>query len=95
MSRSTAAAGADSPATLLGPTAFGLGLAAVAGICPWFFFGMLPVMLICGALALTLGLAGIHYAQRGIGRLWMTVTGTVLGAIGFVWPFVIFLPLFW
>ncbi|KUN03092.1 hypothetical protein AQI95_24320 [Streptomyces yokosukanensis] len=95
MSRTSTPEGADAPATLLGPTALGLGLAAAAGLCPLLTFGLLPVMLICGGLAVTFGLTGIHYARRGIGRLWTATTGTVLGAIGFVYPFVLFLPLFW
>ncbi|MER5547393.1 hypothetical protein ABT072_34290 [Streptomyces sp. NPDC002589] len=91
MSRSAASQGADSPAVLLGPTALGLGLAAAAGLCPWLTFGLIPVMLICGALAFTLGLGGIHYAFRGIGRMWMAATGAVLGGIGFACPLVLFL----
>ncbi|MEU2712073.1 hypothetical protein [Streptomyces sp. NPDC007205] len=94
MARSTASAGTDSPATLLGPTALGLGGAAAAGLCPWLTFGLIPVMLIGGALAVVFGLTGIHYALRGIGRLWTAATGAVLGTIGFAYPFVLFLAFF-
>lgn len=95
MSGSTASDGADSPAVLLGPTALGLGLAGVAGLCPWLTLGLIVVMLICGPLAVTFGLMGVHYARRGIGRLWTGATGAVLGAIAFVYPFVLFMPFFW
>ncbi|MEU6283312.1 hypothetical protein [Streptomyces sp. NPDC047028] len=90
MSGSTARDGVESPAVLFGPTSLGLGLAASAGLCPWLFFGLLPVMLICGALAFAFGLSGIYSAQRGVGRMWMATTGTVLGVTGFAWPVVLF-----
>ncbi|WP_107480916.1 hypothetical protein [Streptomyces sp. IMTB 2501] len=67
-----------------------LGIAAVSGLWPTLTFVMLPVMLIAGAPAFGFGLVGIHHALRGIGHLWMAVTGTVLGAIGSAYPFVLF-----
>lgn len=85
---------ADTPATALGPTALVLGLVAASGLWPTLTFGLLPVMLIGGGLAVVLGLTGVHYAIRGIGRLWVAVTGTVLGALGLIYPFVLFLPFF-
>ncbi|MEU9478166.1 hypothetical protein [Streptomyces sp. NPDC048191] len=87
--------GADTPAALLGPVSFGLGLAAAAGLWPPLTFYLFPVMLICGALAFALGLAGIHYAFRGIGRMWMAATGALLGALGFAWPVFLFTQVYW
>lgn len=69
----------DTPAVALGPTALVLGVISVAGA-----FVALPMMIIAGALAVTLGAAGIHYACHGVGRLWAAIAGTTLGAIGFV-----------
>ncbi|MEU0005448.1 hypothetical protein ABZ079_14455 [Streptomyces sp. NPDC006314] len=84
---------ADTPATALGPTALVLGLVAAPGLWPTLTFGLLPVMLIAGGLAVVLGLTGVHYALHGIGRLWIATTGTVLGALGLAYPFVLVLPL--
>ncbi|MEV6117101.1 hypothetical protein AB0L59_32620 [Streptomyces sp. NPDC052109] len=95
MAESTRPDGADSPAILLAPTALGLGIAAAAGLFPWLTLGLTPVMLVAGALAFTFGLTGIHYALRGIGRLWMAATGAVLGALGFIWPVVLFTGYLW
>ncbi|WP_138897265.1 hypothetical protein [Streptomyces chryseus] len=38
---------------------------------------------IAGPLAITAGVAGIHYAHHGTGRLWTAITGTILGAAAF------------
>ncbi|WP_225827799.1 hypothetical protein [Streptomyces naphthomycinicus] len=84
----------DSPAVALGPTALFLGLGAATGLLPQLTLGLFPLMLIGGALAVVFGLTGVHYALRGIGRLWIATTGAVLGAIAFAYPFVLFLP-FW
>ncbi|WP_129305553.1 hypothetical protein [Streptomyces sp. L2] len=89
MAGSTTPGGVESPAALFGPTSLGLGLAAAAGLCPWLFFGLFPVMLICGALAFAFGLSGVYSAQRGVGRMWMATAGTVLGVVGFAWPVVL------
>ncbi|MCC5475468.1 hypothetical protein [Streptomyces barringtoniae] len=94
MSESTTPEPADSPAAALGCTALFLGLAAATDLWPTLTFGLFPVSLIAGGLAVVLGLAGVHYARRGIGRMWIAVTGTVLGAIGFAWPVALFLTLF-
>ncbi|MEU0370165.1 hypothetical protein ABZ070_07860 [Streptomyces sp. NPDC006283] len=74
----------DTPAVALGRTALALGaVSAVGAWVPVLAFFTLPWGAIAGALAVTLGLAGIHYARNGIGRLWTAVAGTTLGAIGF------------
>ncbi|GLX47125.1 hypothetical protein Shyhy01_00750 [Streptomyces hygroscopicus subsp. hygroscopicus] len=77
----------DSPATLLGPTSLVLGIVGALGICPPLM--LFPLTLLAGALAVTFGLAGVHYARRGVGRMWPAVTGTVLGAAGFVYPWLL------
>ncbi|MEV6841324.1 hypothetical protein AB0N17_43840 [Streptomyces sp. NPDC051133] len=84
----------DSPAVALGPTSLFLGIGAATGLLPWLTLGLFPVMIIGGALAVVLGLSGVHYARLGIGRMWLAVTGTVLGAIAFAYPFWVFMPLF-
>ncbi|MFH8337207.1 hypothetical protein [Streptomyces sp. AM6-12] len=81
----------DSPATLLGPTALVLGAVAALGICPLLM--LFPLTVLAGALAVTFGLAGIHYARRGLGRMWPAATGTVLGAAGFLCPWVLLVAL--
>ncbi|MEV7869669.1 hypothetical protein AB0P17_27065 [Streptomyces sp. NPDC088124] len=73
----------DTPADALGPTALVLGALSAAGVCVPALF-LFPWAVIAGALAVTLGAAGIRYALRGTGRLWTAVTGTVLGAVGFL-----------
>ncbi|MEV7504958.1 hypothetical protein [Streptomyces sp. NPDC093018] len=94
----TAPGPSDSPATLLGPISLALGCAALLGpVCLALGFTdaewpialallLLPVTLFGGILAITLGLPGLHYAQRGIGRMWPAATGTALGAAAFVLP---------
>ena len=37
-----------------------------------------------GALAVTFGTMGLHYARKGTGRLWPAAAGTTLGAIGLI-----------
>ncbi|MFC9427608.1 hypothetical protein [Streptomyces sp. NPDC056987] len=73
----------DTPADALGPTALVLGALSTVGVCVPALF-LFPWAVIAGALAVTLGAAGIRYALHGIGRLWTAVAGTVLGAAGFV-----------
>ncbi|GHH11822.1 hypothetical protein [Streptomyces lanatus] len=67
----------DTPATALGPTALVLGALSTLGI-----YLFLPFTVIAGGLAMTLGTAGIHYARQGVGRMWISVLGTALGAAG-------------
>ncbi|OEJ27637.1 hypothetical protein AR457_27435 [Streptomyces agglomeratus] len=78
----------DTPAVALGPTALVLG--AVTAIWPWV--PLFPVALLAGPLSVTFGVAGMYYAGQGIGRMWTAVTGTVLGAAGFVGVFLLFVP---
>jgi hypothetical protein len=73
----------DTPAVALGPTALVLGVISAAPWVPGLMFATLPFSFIAGALAVTLGAAGIHHARRGTGRLWTAIAGTTLGAIGF------------
>ncbi|WP_251021424.1 hypothetical protein [Streptomyces sp. ISL-98] len=68
----------DTPAVALGPTALVLGAVSVV-----FAYVMFPWAIIAGALAVTLGAAGIHNARHGIGRLWTAIAGTTLGGLGF------------
>jgi hypothetical protein len=92
MSGSTPADCDDTPAAALGPVALFLGLVAAVGLLPWLTLFMFPVMLIGGGLAVTFGLMGVHYAGRGIGRRWISVTGAVLGALALAYPFVVLSP---
>jgi hypothetical protein len=80
MTSSTASGDKDSPATALGPTALVLGLFSAVGT--WAF--LFPWTVLAGALAVTFGATGLHYARRGTGRLWPAAAGTALGAIGFI-----------
>ncbi|WP_033308946.1 hypothetical protein RFN58_25960 [Streptomyces iakyrus] len=80
MTSSTASGDKDSPATALGPTALVLGVFSAVGT--WAF--LFPWTVLAGALAVTFGAMGLHYARRGTGRLWPAAAGTVLGAIGFI-----------
>ncbi|WP_327352334.1 hypothetical protein [Streptomyces sp. NBC_01304] len=90
----TAPSQADAPAVALGPTALVLGAPSALGVwVPELGFAVLPLVFIAGALAVTLGAAGIHYARRGIGRAWIALTGTVLGAVGFFGVVSLFLAL--
>ncbi|MEU1709196.1 hypothetical protein ABZ478_28190 [Streptomyces sp. NPDC005706] len=79
----------DTPAVALGPTALVLGAIAAPGVWPGLMFAVMPWSWLAGALAVTFGLAGIHYARRGIGRMWPAVTGTVLGTLGLAGFFVL------
>ncbi|MFJ1543534.1 hypothetical protein [Streptomyces sp. NPDC088246] len=73
----------DTPAVALGPTALVLGSISAVGV--WVpALAMFPWAVIAGALAVTLGAAGIHCARHGTGRLWTAIAGTTLGIIGFV-----------
>ncbi|MCX5343329.1 hypothetical protein [Streptomyces atratus] len=75
----------DTPAVALGPTALVLGAISATGTwAPALAFVAFPWAIIAGGLAVTLGVAGIHYARHGTGRLWTAIAGTTLGAIGFV-----------
>jgi hypothetical protein len=71
---------ADSPATALGPTALVLG--AFSAVSTWAF--LIPWSLLTGALAVTFGAMGMHYALKGTGRLWSAAAGTTLGAVGVI-----------
>ncbi|ANP50180.1 hypothetical protein J2Z21_001100 [Streptomyces griseochromogenes] len=71
----------DAPAVALGPTSLVLGAVAATGVWPSLALAMLPWSFIAGPLALAFGLAGVHYARRGIGRMWTAVVGTALGAV--------------
>ncbi|MFF9087830.1 hypothetical protein ACF1BE_15665 [Streptomyces sp. NPDC014991] len=84
---------ADTPAGGLSPTALVLGTMAAAGVWPTLTFGLLPVMVVAGGLAVTFGLAGVHHARRGVGQLWTAVTGTVLGTVGLLHPLVLLMAL--
>jgi hypothetical protein len=79
MTSSKASKETDSPATALGPTALVLGTFSAAGT--WAF--LFPWTVLAGALAMTFGAMGLHYARRGMGRVWTAAAGAVLGAIGF------------
>ncbi|MEW2259988.1 hypothetical protein [Streptomyces sp. NPDC047869] len=79
----------DTPAVALGPTALVLGVIAAPGLWPGLMFVVTPWSWLAGALAVTFGLAGIHYARRGTGRMWPAVTGTVLGFLGLASFFVL------
>nr|WP_298559745.1 hypothetical protein [uncultured Streptomyces sp.] len=80
MTSSTAPGETDSPATALGPTALILG--AFSAVGTWAF--LIPWTVLAGALAVTFGTMGLHYARKGTGRLWPAAGGTTLGAIGLV-----------
>ncbi|MFF7310494.1 hypothetical protein [Streptomyces sp. NPDC008137] len=78
MAGSTTSTATDSPATALGPTALVLGAFSAAGT--WAF--LIPWTVLAGALAITFGAMGMHYARKGMGRLWTAAAGTTLGAVG-------------
>ncbi|MER7483050.1 hypothetical protein ABTX60_36345 [Streptomyces sp. NPDC126510] len=80
MTSSTASETPDSPATALGPTALVLGVFSAVGT--WAF--LFPWTVLAGALAMTFGAMGLHYARRGMGRVWPAAAGATLGAIGFI-----------
>ncbi|WP_460071788.1 hypothetical protein [Streptomyces sp. YKOK-I1] len=72
----------DTPAVALGPTALMLGIISAVGAWPAFMFAVFPWSILAGALSVTFGAMGIHYARLGAGRLWTAVAGTTLGATG-------------
>ncbi|NEE12203.1 hypothetical protein G3M58_37840 [Streptomyces sp. SID7499] len=80
MTSSTAPGDTDSPATALGPTALILG--AFSAVGTWAF--LIPWTVLSGALAVTFGAMGLHYARKGTGRHWPAAAGTALGAIGLI-----------
>ncbi|MEV4786466.1 hypothetical protein [Streptomyces tuirus] len=80
MTSSAAPGDTDSPATALGPTALVLGTFSAVGT--WAF--LIPWTALAGALAVTFGTMGLHYARKGTGRLWPAAAGTALGAIGLI-----------
>lgn len=74
----------DTPAVALGPTAFVLGVFSAVGVwVPALQVITLPWAILAGALAVTFGVAAVHYARQGIGRMWTAIAGTVLGGAGF------------
>ncbi|MGW3360094.1 hypothetical protein ACWDFL_32600 [Streptomyces bungoensis] len=77
------------PAVALGPTALAFGIIAAPGAWPGLVFALLPWSWIAGGLAVTFGLAGIHHARRGTGRMWPAVAGTFLGFLGLAGFFVL------
>ncbi|MGW1893950.1 hypothetical protein ACWCP6_27400 [Streptomyces sp. NPDC002004] len=84
----------DTPATALGPTALVLGaLSAPGAWLPGLALAAFPWAIITGGLAVTLGMAGVHCARLGVGRMWTATAGTTLGLIGLagtftlIWPF--------
>ncbi|MEU1463042.1 hypothetical protein ABZ467_20590 [Streptomyces sp. NPDC005727] len=79
----------DTPAVALGPTALVLGIIAAPGVWPGLMFALMPWSWLAGALAVTFGLAGIHFARQGIGRMWPAAAGTVLGTLGVAGFFVL------
>lgn len=83
MAGSTSSTATDTPATALGPTALVLGTFSAVGT--WAF--LFPWTVLAGALAITFGAMGMHYARKGMGRLWTAATGTVLGAAGLIGTF--------
>ncbi|MFF9868274.1 hypothetical protein ACF1G0_23220 [Streptomyces sp. NPDC013953] len=84
MSEPTVSDQRDAPAVALGPIALLLGAFSAIGVwTPGLTLYTLPWAALAGALAMTSGAAGIHYARRGIGRLVTAVAGTALGSLGF------------
>ncbi|MEU1847934.1 hypothetical protein ABZ499_01295 [Streptomyces sp. NPDC019990] len=79
MAGSTTSTATDTPATALGPTALVLGVFSAVGT--WAF--LFPWTVLAGALAVTFGAMGLHYARKGMCRLWTAATGMALGAAGF------------
>ncbi|AMW12367.1 hypothetical protein A4E84_24470 [Streptomyces qaidamensis] len=80
MTSSAAPGEKDSPATALGPTALVLGVFSALGTWALLF----PWTVLAGALAVTFGAMGLHYARRGTGRVWSAAAGMTLGATGFI-----------
>ncbi|MFE6405571.1 hypothetical protein ACFVOR_01400 [Streptomyces sp. NPDC057837] len=90
MAGSTTTTASDTPATALGPTALVLGTLSAVGT--WVF--LIPWSMPAGALAVTFGAMGMHYARKGTGRMWTAATGTVLGAAGFLGTFILLWAMF-
>ncbi|CAL9546434.1 hypothetical protein ACFW2V_05225 [Streptomyces sp. NPDC058947] len=90
MAGSTTSTAGDTPATALGPTALVLGALSTVGT--WVF--LIPWSVLAGALAVTFGAMGMHYARKGTGRMWTAATGTVLGATGFLGTFILLWAMF-
>ncbi|WP_093801573.1 hypothetical protein [Streptomyces sp. Wb2n-11] len=88
MPESTVPDQADTPAVALGPTSLVLGV--VSAVWPWV--PLFPPALMAGPLAVTFGVAGMHCAGQGVGRMRTAVAGTVLGAVGFIGVIILFLP---
>ncbi|MFF4018514.1 hypothetical protein [Streptomyces sp. NPDC001843] len=84
---------ADAPAAALGPLALMLGLVAAVSTWPTLTFMLLPWSLLAGGLAVTFGAMGLYYAGRGVGRLWTSAAGLVLGATGLADLFLLFVVL--
>ncbi|MEU6176609.1 hypothetical protein [Streptomyces coeruleorubidus] len=80
MAGSPTPAETDTPATALGPTALVLGTFSAVGT--WAF--LIPWTVLTGALAITFGAMGMHYARQGTGRMWTAAAGTTLGAVGLI-----------
>ncbi|MFF5016235.1 hypothetical protein [Streptomyces sp. NPDC001165] len=72
----------DAPAVALGPTSLVFGVVAAIGAWPSLMLAVMPWSFMAAPLALIFGLAGIHYARKGIGRMGTAVAGTTLGAVG-------------
>ncbi|MFE2099743.1 MULTISPECIES: hypothetical protein [unclassified Streptomyces] len=83
----------DSPAVALGPTSLVFGVVAAIGAWPSLMLAVLPWSFMAAPLALTFGLAGVHYARRGIGRMWTAVAGTALGVVGIAGVLTLFVAL--
>ncbi|GAA2933579.1 hypothetical protein [Streptomyces enissocaesilis] len=78
----------DTPAVALGPTALVLGV--LSALWPWV--PVFPLALLAGPLAVVFGVAGMHHAGQGVGRMGTAAAGTALGAAGFVGVFFLFVP---
>ncbi|MER6072777.1 hypothetical protein ACFYZB_10705 [Streptomyces sp. NPDC001852] len=93
MSARTSSHDADAPAAALGPLALVMGVVAGASAWPTLTFMLFPWSLLAGGFAVTFGAMGVHYADRGIGRLWTSVVGIVLGSVGLADLFLLFVAL--
>lgn len=84
MPESAAPVHTDTPAVALGPAALVLGaFSAVGAWVPALVWATFPWAILAGALAVTFGVAAVHYARQGIGRMWTAIAGTTLGGAGF------------
>lgn len=93
MSARATSDGADAPAAALGSLSLVLGLVAAASVWPTLTFLLLPWSLLAAGLSVTFGAMGLYYAGRGVGRLWTSVVGIVLGATGLADLFLLFVVL--